>query len=224
MSMSKNYYEVLEIDHSATQTEIKQQYRNLIAFYHPDNYSGNNKKEQYANEKTKAINEAYSILGDSKKRVSYDRELGIREKEKVQKPKPTPQKPKSNNETTKVCPNCGKTVSIEAYTCKYCEHFFPYTNPTQTSQEKMVECTICLSTVNINASQCSECGSNLPKTGERKATQPNALEVFWRDYGAITIGVVAVGAFLIATIDYWLAWVVGGLIVYYFWLKFLGDI
>ncbi len=67
--MAKDYYKVLEIPKNATAEQIKKAYRKLAMQYHPDRNLG---KEKWANEKFKEINEAYAVLGDSKKRRQYD--------------------------------------------------------------------------------------------------------------------------------------------------------
>lgn len=66
----KDYYEVLEIERSASEADIKQAYRNMARKYHPDICKDVDKKT--AEERFKEINEAYEVLGDSKKRASYD--------------------------------------------------------------------------------------------------------------------------------------------------------
>lgn len=67
-----NYYEILNISKSATQSEIKRNHRNLIKKYHPDLYHGN---KAYAEEMTKKINEAYEVLKDPLKKKEYDTRL-----------------------------------------------------------------------------------------------------------------------------------------------------
>ncbi|KXN70822.1 DnaJ-domain-containing protein [Conidiobolus coronatus NRRL 28638] len=65
-------YEVLEISKTSSPEEIKKAYRKLALKYHPD-------KNPNAGEQFKAINHAYEILGDPKKRSIYDRfgEVGL---------------------------------------------------------------------------------------------------------------------------------------------------
>ncbi len=61
----KDYYDVLGVSRNSSADEIKKAYRKLAHQYHPDKAGGNE-------EKFKEINEAYSILSDSKKRAQYD--------------------------------------------------------------------------------------------------------------------------------------------------------
>lgn len=63
----RDYYEILGVKRGASEAEIKSAYRKLARKYHPD---VNKTKE--AEEKFKEINEAYEVLGDSKKRQRYD--------------------------------------------------------------------------------------------------------------------------------------------------------
>lgn len=63
--MSKNYYDILGVNKSATPEELKKAYRKLAHQYHPDKGSGNE-------EKFKEINEAYQVLSDKEKRAQYD--------------------------------------------------------------------------------------------------------------------------------------------------------
>ena len=68
--MSKrDYYEVLEIQRTATEQEIKSAYRRLAVKYHPDKNPG----DKEAEEKFKEAAEAYSVLSDAEQRTRYDR-------------------------------------------------------------------------------------------------------------------------------------------------------
>ncbi|UYK79780.1 DnaJ domain-containing protein [Xanthomonas sacchari] len=63
----KDYYATLGVEPSAGDAEIKTAYRRLARKYHPDV-----SKEPGAEEKFKAINEAYEALRDPPKRAAYD--------------------------------------------------------------------------------------------------------------------------------------------------------
>ena len=64
----KDYYNILGVHKTASQDDIKKQYRKLAKKYHPDMNPGNKKAE----EKFKEISEAYEVLGDADKRKKYD--------------------------------------------------------------------------------------------------------------------------------------------------------
>ena len=64
----RDYYEVLGVDKSASQEDIKKAYRKLAVKYHPDRNPG----DKEAEEKFKEATEAYEVLSDEKKRPMYD--------------------------------------------------------------------------------------------------------------------------------------------------------
>lgn len=67
--MSKrDYYEVLGVDKSASERDIKKAYKRLAMKYHPDRTEGDKSLE----EKFKEVQEAHEILTDSQKRAAYD--------------------------------------------------------------------------------------------------------------------------------------------------------
>ena len=65
----RDYYEVLGVEKTATDEELKKAYRKLAKKYHPD-ANPNNKEEAEA--KFKELNEAYEVLSDKQKRSMYD--------------------------------------------------------------------------------------------------------------------------------------------------------
>jgi len=70
----KHYYEILRVSRDATDKAIKKAYRKLAKQYHPDTYQGDKKE---AEDKFKAISEAYEVLIDADKRAKYD-QIGSR--------------------------------------------------------------------------------------------------------------------------------------------------
>ena len=64
----RDYYEILGVQRTATDTEIKKAYRKLAKANHPDLNPGDKEAEA----RFKEINEAYEILSDSDKRSRYD--------------------------------------------------------------------------------------------------------------------------------------------------------
>lgn len=63
----RDYYDVLGVDKSASDAEIKSAFRKLAKKYHPDL-----NKEPDAAEKFKEVQEAYDVLSDEQKRKTYD--------------------------------------------------------------------------------------------------------------------------------------------------------
>jgi DnaJ-class molecular chaperone len=68
MKSIKDFYSLLQIKKNASDEEIKKAYRRLALQYHPDQ----NQSDE-AEEKFKAINEAYSVLSDPAVKKYYDR-------------------------------------------------------------------------------------------------------------------------------------------------------
>ena len=69
LSTKRDYYEVLGVDRNADEQAIKKAYRKLAMKYHPDKNEG----DKEAEEKFKAVSEAYQVLSDDNKRAIYDR-------------------------------------------------------------------------------------------------------------------------------------------------------
>lgn len=70
----KDYYDLLGVEKTASENDIKKAYRKLAMKYHPDKFSNASETEKKeAEEKFKEINEAYQVLSDADKRAKYDR-------------------------------------------------------------------------------------------------------------------------------------------------------
>jgi len=65
----QDFYDILGVAKSADGDELKRAYRKLAMQYHPDRNPGDTSAEQ----KFKALNEAYDVLKDDQKRAAYDR-------------------------------------------------------------------------------------------------------------------------------------------------------
>lgn len=68
LSDKRDYYEVLDVERSATEKDLKNSFRRLARKYHPDR-----SEEEDAENKFKQIQEAYAVLSDPEKRAHYDR-------------------------------------------------------------------------------------------------------------------------------------------------------
>ena len=86
----KDYYDILEINETASTEVIKAAYRALVKKYHPDNYELENED---ITERMAELNEAYAVLSDEKKRKDYDIQytsINSPKKERNHKPESTP--------------------------------------------------------------------------------------------------------------------------------------
>lgn len=66
--MARDPYSVLGVGRTASDEEIRSSFRRLAKEYHPDRNRGDAKAE----ERFKALNQAYDIIGDPKKRRKFD--------------------------------------------------------------------------------------------------------------------------------------------------------
>lgn len=66
--MSRNLYDVLGVEKSASQEDIKKAFKNLALKFHPDRNPGNASSEA----QFKEVNEAYETLSNEAKKANYD--------------------------------------------------------------------------------------------------------------------------------------------------------
>jgi len=67
--MARCYYEVLGVERTSTEVELKTAFRKAAMQHHPDKNPGDPEAEV----RFKEVNEAYSVLSDGQKRAAYDR-------------------------------------------------------------------------------------------------------------------------------------------------------
>src|ERR1035441_2196453 len=85
------YYTLLDVSETATQSEIKMAYRNLLKRIHPDTVSTLSPElRRTAEDITKEIIEAYSVLSDAGKRREYDRQLAENRQQSAEPPRRAP--------------------------------------------------------------------------------------------------------------------------------------
>ncbi|UCF90612.1 MAG: J domain-containing protein [Desulfobacterales bacterium] len=66
--MAKSYFAILGISPNATADDIRSAYRRLVKEFHPDHFAG-------GSERFREIQEAYSVLGNNRRRRQYEQNL-----------------------------------------------------------------------------------------------------------------------------------------------------
>lgn len=129
-----NYYRVLDVSESATQSEIKTAYRRLMKKIHPDTVSTLSPEvRRLSADVTKEIITAYSVLSDATKRREYDRRLAEFRQRSAPIPTAAPGRPSqpvptrssrgSYNHKNPDCRKCGARLDRWG-SCHRCER--PY--------------------------------------------------------------------------------------------------
>jgi len=70
--MAESYYDILEVDRTASQAEIKDAFRRLAKLYHPDKNRGSSNADEIRS-KYMLIHKAYEVLSDPNSKQSYDK-------------------------------------------------------------------------------------------------------------------------------------------------------
>ncbi|MDJ0834783.1 MAG: DnaJ domain-containing protein, partial [Gammaproteobacteria bacterium] len=65
----RDYYEVLGVDKTASDADLKKAFRRLAMKYHPDRNTDGDEETEH---KFKEAKEAYEVLSDPQKRAAYD--------------------------------------------------------------------------------------------------------------------------------------------------------
>jgi curved DNA-binding protein CbpA len=71
-SSSRNFYDVLQVDPTATPDQLKAAYKRMVMIWHPDR---NRHNPTAAAERLQLINEAYGTLRDAELRALHDESL-----------------------------------------------------------------------------------------------------------------------------------------------------
>ncbi|PIV84707.1 MAG: hypothetical protein COW52_06160 [Nitrospirae bacterium CG17_big_fil_post_rev_8_21_14_2_50_50_9] len=104
--MAHNYYQILQVNKSATTKEIKAAYRRLIFQYHPDRNLGSAASKMAA-----LLNEAYDTLSNDRKRKLYDESLKMQSSADVKSDSGQASQSKSEPIPDYRCARCGRQDS-----------------------------------------------------------------------------------------------------------------
>jgi curved DNA-binding protein CbpA len=98
MDFKKDYYAILGLGRSSNEKAIKAAYRAMVKKYHPDLHPGDAECE----ERIKAVNEAYEVLGTTDSRFVYDQFKDSEKQAAAAEPKPgkAGTKPNGRNQKT----------------------------------------------------------------------------------------------------------------------------
>ncbi len=118
----ETYYTVLSVKETASLSEIKTAYRDLIKQVHPDTIANLAPYlRKIAGDKAKEINEAYSVLSNSSKRQDYDRQLAAYRRQTTPQAPPAPQAPPTpppqQQQQPSQCPICGRSDGGHSAAC-----------------------------------------------------------------------------------------------------------
>jgi len=123
----ETYYTLPKVRETASASEIKTAYRDLIKQVHPDTIANLAPYlRQIAEDKTKEITEAYTVLSNPSKRRDYDRQLAAYRHQNSPPPQsPAPQPTPSQTASTAsfgYCNKCGTSLYASGY-CPKCSKF-----------------------------------------------------------------------------------------------------
>ena len=178
MAQKRDYYEVLGVEKTASEDEIKKAYRKIAIKYHPDRNPG----DKEAEEKFKEAAEAYNVLHDPKTRQQYDQfgfngpgmgggfdfsgfggaleeiNKGVTKKFKVRKDIPCPH-----------CSGSGAEAGSGKETCPTCHGQGVITHTTQSifgMMQQQSVCPTCNGEGQVIKNKCKHCGGTGIEKGE----------------------------------------------------------
>ena len=89
-----SYYDLLGVPPEASSDQIRSAYRTLVQLFHPDRLSHLKAESRlFAEERLKALNQAYEVLGDPAKRAKYDSAESARAAQHAPAPPPARREP-----------------------------------------------------------------------------------------------------------------------------------
>jgi curved DNA-binding protein CbpA len=108
----EKYYKTLDLSTSATASEIRQAYRDLVKVWHPDRFANDIKLQKKAEEKLKEINVAYENIINHLNNV--DKQETYRRTDARNAPS---YQASSNSHNSWMCPECLKTNLSNYHSC-----------------------------------------------------------------------------------------------------------
>jgi hypothetical protein len=128
----QTFYSILGVTPDSETEVIDAAYRALMKKHHPD------RSGQPDDERSRAINEAYAVLKDERKRRAYDSQLRKARDDNGRAVTLTTgthwQFAGTGDHTasTKRCPDCAELIQAQARVCRYCGANFDKSTPTET--------------------------------------------------------------------------------------------
>jgi curved DNA-binding protein CbpA len=117
LAYKPTYYEILGVDHRASQQVIDHVYRNLQRAYHPDLHPENH---LFFTEKIKLINEAHDTLANPEKRAEYDSLLARSLSQSTQNNIRRDFEVEENTDSNGHCSGCGRLLKGNIVNCPHC--------------------------------------------------------------------------------------------------------
>ena len=113
-------FEILELDHGATEDDARQAYKDIVNVWHPDRFSTNPRLKQKAEQKLKEVNVAYETIRVvlQKCETSTDKSLGKTNEDLKNAPEHHGSKPGGRFESrtrTEIAAEAGTVIVLSLY-------------------------------------------------------------------------------------------------------------